>query len=278
MKAIFCTATLLLFSSCSSFLYYPTQVLHIEPKRFGQTPEEVWFSSADQTKLFGWLFRHPGKEKAKAVFLFYHGNGENLSSHYISLLWALPKGYDFFIFDYRGYGRSEGEPSPEGTVADGAAALHWLYAKYPDVPIVIFGQSLGGAVAMRNAIDLRSEIPFRAVVIESSFNSYQRVGRRVLARNWATWPFQWIPWLVLSDRYAPGEEISKISPVPMLVMHAEGDPVVPISCGEEIFSSAKEPKTFWKIPGEGHADALLRHGETYQKKLLDWLQQVLGSR
>ena len=266
----------LLLSGCSSMLYYPTHALYFPPEARGYHPEEVGFRSADGTELSGWLFRHEGgAAKPRAVIVFYHGNGENLSSHYVSLLWVLKQGYDFFIFDYRGYGLSKGDPSPRGTVADGEAALRLIRARYAGTPLVILGQSLGGAVALRNAIDLKDEIALRAVVIESSFASYEEVGRRVLARGILTWPFQWLPWLVLSDRYAPDGDIAKLAPVPLLVLHAENDRLVPFRCGEVIFAQAKEPKEFWKIPGNGHADSFLRFGPEYQRKTKDWIEAAL---
>lgn len=270
-------ALLLSFSGCSSLLYYPTHVLYFPPEARGYHPEEVEFKSADGTPLFGWLFRHEGKAaKPKGVLVFYHGNGENLSSHYLSLLWILKEGYDFFIFDYRGYGLSKGKPSPGGTVADGEAALRLVRARYAGTPLVIFGQSLGGAVALRNAIDLKAEIAPKAVIIESSFASYEEVGRRALARGILGWPFQWLPWLVLSDRYAPDGEIAKIAPTPLLVFHAEDDQLVPFRCGEEIFEQALPPKEFWKVPGNGHANAYLRFGDEYRTKTLAWLSRALA--
>jgi len=262
----------LLLTSCSSMLYYPSRHLHFDPAKFGLKPEEVFFSSSDGTKLFAWRFRNP---RPKAVFILYHGNGENLSSHYITMVWAVKKSYDLFAFDYRGYGRSEGKPSPEGTVRDGEAALRWLYSQYPKTPIVILGQSLGGAIALRNAIDLKGEIPFRAVVIDSSFPSYQGVARDVLSRHWLSWPFQWLSYLVLSDRYAPDGEIQKIAPVPLLVMHSEGDRTVPYHLGEKIFAQAGEPKEFWRIPGNGHSDTFLKHNEIYAHKLEHWLHEKI---
>ncbi len=262
----------LLLSSCSGMLYYPTRHLHYDPAQFGYSPEEIYFLSADTTKLFAWWFR---SSKPKAVFVLYHGNGENISSHYITMLWALKKNYDLFAFDYRGYGRSEGSPDPKGTVEDGEAALRWVYSQYPDTPIVIVGQSLGGAVALRNAIDLKNEIPFRAVVIDSSFPSYKGVARDVLTRSWITWPIHWMAHLVLSDRYAPDGEIHKISPVPLLVMHGEEDRVVSFHLGEKIFWQAAEPRELWKIPGEGHADAFLKQDPDYASKLDEWLRDKI---
>jgi len=189
---------------------------------------------------------------------------------------VLKEGYDFFIFDYRGYGLSKGKPSPRGTVADGEAALRLIRARYAAIPLIIFGQSLGGAVALRNAVDLKSEIAAKAVIIESSFASYQVVGRRALAERILGWPFQWLPWLVLSDQFAPEGEIQKISPTPLLVLHAEEDPVVPFRCGEEIYEQALPPKDFWKIPGKGHANAYFSSGSHYRAQTLAWLRHALA--
>jgi uncharacterized protein len=205
------------------------------------------------------------------VFVLYHGNAENISSHYITMLWVLQKGWDLFVFDYRGYGRSEGEPSPENTVRDGEAALRWVKEKYSDTPIVVVGQSLGGAIALRNAIDLKAEVPIRALVIEGSFSSYRSIGQNVMTRSWVLWPFQWLAHLALSDRYAPDGEIGKIAPIPMLILHSEGDATVPFKFGEQIFWQAGEPRELWKVPGNGHTDAFMQHGAVYREKLLDWL-------
>jgi uncharacterized protein len=260
----------LALTSCSSLLYHPSHELHFDPvKLFGRKPEEVHFASADGTKLFGWRFR---TANPKAVFILYHGNAQNLSSHYVTMMWAPQRDFDLFVFDYRGYGRSEGKPSPEGTAKDGEAALRWLHGQYPKVPIVIVGQSLGGAIALRNAIDLKGEIPFRAVVIEGSFPSYRGVAADVLSRSWITWPVQWLGYLVMSDAFAPDGEIQKIAPVPLLVMHSEGDRTVPIRFGERIFAQAGEPKDFWRIPGLGHTDGFLQQGGAYARKLEEWLR------
>jgi alpha-beta hydrolase superfamily lysophospholipase len=274
MRHALAAAALMLFlPACSSLLYYPQRPLLIPPERFQLKPEEVNFQSQDGTKLFGWLFTQP--QMPKAVILFYHGNGENLSSHYVSLKWILPHGYDFFIFDYRGYGRSEGAPEPKGTTQDGEAAQRWLRARYPNTPIVVYAQSLGGAIALRNTIDLRNEIHPTAIAVDSTFASYEEVGRRTLAKGWLSWPFQWLAWLALSDRYAPDGDIAKLAPLPVLVLHSEGDRTVPYVCGQEIFAQAKEPKQFWTVPGAGHTDAFTRHGAEFEPKFLAWLQSVL---
>lgn len=264
----------ILMSSCSSFLYYPSRQLLVPPERYGLKPEEVHFSSKQGPQLFGWYFKNRAKKDPKAIVVFYHGNGENLSSHYLSLLWLLEHQYDFFIFDYQGYGRSEGSPSPEGTVLDGEAALDWVHTKYPSKPIVIFAQSLGGAVALRNAIDLKNKYPLKFIAVDSTFSSYRSAARRTLAKHWITWPLQWLGWLVMSDAFAPGKEVDKISPVPLLIFHGDKDPIIELAQGEEIFKNAKDPKEFVLVPGGEHTDAFMREDPIYRNLFLTRLNSI----
>ncbi len=264
----------LALSGCSSLFYYPSRALLHDPKTIGIEPEEIFFPSADGTKLFAWHLKHR-KGAAKGLILQYHGNAENLSSHYLNLAWLLDEGYDLITFDYRGYGRSEGEPTQEGTVADGAAALRLARKLAGKLPLIVYGQSLGGAIALRNVIDLKNEVPVAFVVIESSFSSYQEVAQKIMKRNIFTWPFQWLPYLVVSDKWAPDDKIGEISPIPLLVIHGDADPTVPYSLGEEIYELAKEPKEFWPIPGGGHLDIYFLDKGKYRGEFLKKLEKVL---
>jgi fermentation-respiration switch protein FrsA (DUF1100 family) len=263
----------LLLSSCSGLLYYPSRQLFVDPARLGLKPEEVQFPSADGTKLSGWYFRNRSGKKPEALLIQYHGNAENLSSHFLSLAWILDHPYDLFIFDYRGYGRSEGSPNPSGTVADGEAALRWARAREPQLPLVVVGQSLGGAIALRNVIDLKQEIPVRLVVADCTFPSYRGIARKVMTRSWVTWPFQWLGWLLMSDAHAPKGEIDQISPTPLLVIHGDADPVVEFELGEAVYLEAKEPKEFWRIPGGEHTDAFTR--PEWREKFLARLKKAV---
>ncbi len=189
------------------------------------------------------------------------------------LYWVVAKGYDLFIFDYRGYGKSGGKPSPEGTTADGRAALRWVDSHRPkDKPLIIFGQSLGGAIALRVAGELATEIPYDAMVVDSTFHSYREAGRKVLASGWLTWAFQFLPYLVLSDRYAPRDHIEKIAPHPLLVVHGTEDKTIAFSLGKKVFELARDPKEFWEIKNGQHTDFMYRENMRYQKDLLHWLE------
>ncbi|MGE3262372.1 MAG: alpha/beta hydrolase [Bacteriovoracia bacterium] len=253
---------LLIFSlcGCSSLFYYPDRNTYVDAAKLNPAPEDIFFTAGGGEKLHGWYFRQNTGKKTRAVILFYHGNGQNISSQFSYLHWILNSPYDFFIFDYEGYGKSTGSPSPENTVRDGAAALAWLHAREPKLPIVVFGQSLGGIIALRNMIDLKEKYPIPLVIVDSTFSSYKRIARKKLAGLWFTWPFQWMPWLVLSDGYAPRGEIARIAPTPLLVIHGDIDQIVPFASGEELFAEAGEPKEFWKIDGGYHTDLFQHKG------------------
>lgn len=288
--AKFCLAILIfLVSGCSSALYYPSQQLYDDPAKVGAesgesnpkianiVPEDIWFKSEDGTKLNGWYFKAPGKKKPKALIVFFHGNGENISSHFLTLRWILGYGFDYFIFDYRGYGRSEGDPSPRGTMEDGKAAIRWaaIRAREKKAPLVIFGQSLGGAVALRSVIELGREVPLKLMAVDSTFASYRSEGASVLSSSWLTWIFQPLAYLLLSDRYAPSDRIREIAPTPLLVMHGDADKTVPIKHGEKLFKLAQQPKEFWRIPGGEHIDVFWVHNGEYRRRFIEKLRQVL---
>lgn len=265
-------------SGCSSMLYYPSPHAYTDPAQFRHKPELIDFKSDDGLRLHGWYFKSPVRP-AKATILFFHGNAQNLSTHFFSLYWLLEHGYDYFIFDYRGFGNSEGKPSPEGTLKDGKAALKWVNEnKDPSSKTVIFAQSLGSAVALRVACDATEEngsVGFESVIVDSGFVSYRRVAQKALSRSWILWPFQWLAHVVLSDEYAPKDCVSKISPRPLLVVHGDSDQTVDFSHGEKLFNLSREPKEFWKIEGGRHTDFVFRENFRYRPLFLDWVERSL---
>jgi fermentation-respiration switch protein FrsA (DUF1100 family) len=202
------------------------------------------------------------------MVVHFHGNAQNLSSHFLGLEWIHKKGFDYFIFDYRGYGKSQGEPSPQGTIEDGEAAMRWAHAQNPSLPMIVVGQSLGGAVALRTVYEMKKEIPVKLLVADSTFHSYQEIGRKTLAKSWMLWLLQPLAYVVLSDRWAPGKKIGELSPTKILVVHGTQDPVMPLSLGKRIFELAKEPKEFWEVKDGGHIDFTWRIQEGYRDRLI----------
>jgi fermentation-respiration switch protein FrsA (DUF1100 family) len=277
-------------TGCSSMMYQPSGYLFYAPSQLKLHPDEINFNSSDGTKLVGWYFSADEKRPKlppKGLIVFFHGNAQNMSSHYLNLVWILKHGYDFFIFDYRGYGKSAGDPTPEGTLEDGKAAVRWAAQKWgskglgkntagKDVPLIILGQSLGGAIALRTAMDLKKEIPIRLVVADSTFKSYEDAGASVMSQHWITWLFQPFAYLLLSDKYAPGDHVSELAPVPLVVIHGDQDQVINYDLGLDLFKSAGEPKEFWPVPGGRHTDGMNRKDPAIRDRLLKKLGELSG--
>jgi len=264
-----------LTSSCNNMFYYPDKRMLINPEKAGYKQELITFYSKDNTELKGWFFKSK-TTPVKGTIIHYHGNAENISTHFLFSAWLTEMGYNLFIFDYRGYGQSKGVISREGAHQDAISAYKYAVANFykKDQKLILFGQSLGGAILLGSFGDLKSLSPISAIIIESSFYSYQEVVRDKFSNIWLTWPFQHLAYLLFSDDYSPEGNINKISPIPLLVIHGNKDRVVPIKFGKFIFDKAKEPKEFWEVKNGGHTGAFLNKDNTYRKKLIDYLDNL----
>ena len=256
---------------CSSFLYYPRKEQLYNPAKFNLTPENVYFTNKEKQKLHGWWFSSK-KTPAKGTVIFFHGNGENLSSHFASMSWLPDAGYNYFIFDYPGYGQSEGEPGPYENVSSGQAALHWVHDNKDASPLIIYGQSMGGVVAMRTVIEEKDRVPMKVVIADGTFSSFQRIARKKMSSHWLTWLLQPFAYVLLSDRWAP--DVEKISPIPMIVMHGTRDPVVEYEHGEKVFEEAREPKTFISVPEGQHGNLFWVDEGRFRKIVLDQIENL----
>jgi uncharacterized protein len=274
LRSLFTTTVLLgLLTSCSSLLYYPSKEELVYRNRMPIKPEDVYFPSEDGAKLHAWYFHSTVADTSDYTILMFHGNAQNLTTHFFTLFTAPSQGYDYLIFDYHGYGESEGKPSPLATVEDGRAALRWLAKKQPGKPIVVFGQSLGGAVALRTVLDMKNEVPVKLVVVDSTFASYRSAGRSVLAHSWITWLFQPLGWLLLSDKEAPEDDLGKLAPTPLIVIHGTKDQTIDFALGQKLYSEASEPKEFWEVPGGRHTDFMFVENGKYATRFYETLEK-----
>lgn len=266
-----------LAAGCTNVFLQPDQVHRWIPDRVEGRWEDVRFKSADGTDLLGIYFLAK-KTPSKGVIVHFHGNAENLTSHYLFVYWLAAEGYDVFTFDYRGYGGSGGKKSLNGSIEDGVAALRVARGRAGGSRdrIVVVGQSLGGALALA-ALDRDGGEGVRGVVLDSTFSSYRRIARLKLGSVWPTWALQYpLSALLISDRWAPERLIARRKPVPLLVLHAIPDPVVPYSEGRRLFEKAPGPKEFWKIDGKGHTEALYGLASRYRPPFLEWLDRILN--
>lgn len=241
-------------ASCNALFYHPDAHCYREANAMTAAVDEVTFASRDGTQLHGW-FLHASTERLGTV-VFFHGNAQNLTSHVGFVDWLPARGFDVFVFDYRGYGRSAGTPSRDGIHLDSLAALDHVRSR-ADVDcdrLLVFGQSLGGAVALAALGDWDRE-GLRGVAVDSTFASYIDMGNEVLGGTFFTWP---LAWLLLTDAHRPVEAVARVAPTPLLVFASALDPVVPIDQGRALFAAAREPKQFVELPVAEHPVATAR--------------------
>jgi fermentation-respiration switch protein FrsA (DUF1100 family) len=248
---------LILYFMQPRFLYCPVREISYTPGELGLDFENVVFKSADGLKLTGWYIP---AENATLTILFCHGNGGNMMHRLDSIDIFYSLGLNCFIFDYRGYGGSDGKPTEEGTYLDAAAAYNWLTEQKKTSPknVIIFGRSLGGTIAAK----LASNIKAKSLIMESSFTSYVDIGRKF-------YPYMPVKWFAAFS-YRTIDYI-KDTHCPVMIIHSRNDEIIPHEFGLQLYETANEPKEFVEIFGS-HNDGFLVSGETYKNAWTKWLQ------
>lgn len=272
-KVIGLLSVLCCLSACTQLFFQPHHQLVDTPARLGVTYENEYFPAQDGTMLNAWFL--PARGTVRGTILFLHGNAENISTHFRSVAWLPEQGYNVLALDYRGYGASDGLPTLAGVQQDMDAALRHLLAHQNVDPqrIVVFGQSLGGALAIFYSAHSAHREHIRAVISDSAFADYRSEAREALAHSALTWPLQWLPWLLIDNDYAPLDAVAQLSPIPLLLIHGEQDAVVASRHAQRLFDRAQLPKELLLVPDAGHIQAFARAG--VREYLLDFLQRVL---
>lgn len=247
------------------FFYFPTHDQPATPDRWGFPYEDVNFKSADGTQLHGWFLKAKGKQP-KGTVVFSHGNAGSLGHHLGFVMWLAEAGYQVFMYDYRGFGKSGGVLNRDGMVQDVKAAFLYVSGR-KDVQkdkLISYGHSLGGAKSVAALAEMKPD-GLKAIVIDGAFSSYQTMAKLVAGELGAE---------LISDEFSPKDFISKITGTPLLVVHGQKDQIVPFSQGKQLFDLANEPKTFFEVKEGTHGDALSRDKGEYRKKMLAWLDSV----
>ncbi len=265
---ILVVVSMMALTGCQSLMYFPQKEQFYSPSQIGLKEETVFFKSSLGDSIHGWFFKAT-KAPVKGTIVFFHGNAENITTHFVLLRFMPSEGYNYLIFDYPGYGLSSGKPTPESTVASGVAALKFAHEKYPG-PLYVYGHSLGGAIALRSIEETRTAIPVEKIVIDGSFDSYKKVARTVLAKRWWTWWLQPMTYLVLSDKKAVSD-LEVLKPIPTLYIVGDKDPVVPMENTMSMFERAPEPKKLIVVPGGSHGNLYFMDNGKYIDQLLSFL-------
>ena len=249
-------ALVLALSACTPVFFQPTGTIYSSPGIYGIDYQPVEFSAADGTALFAWFM--PARGEAHGTVLYLHGNAQNISAHFANVAWMPAAGFNVLTFDYRGYGGSQGRPTLAGVQLDIDAAMRLLIER-PDVDadrIIVFGQSLGGALAIYYVAHSEYRSHIRAVIADSAFADYRQVAREKMADFFFTWPLQWLPDYTVDNDYAPRAAVAAIAPIPLLLIHGDRDSIVAPHHSKMLYDAAQEPKAYWEIPDRGHIQAL----------------------
>jgi uncharacterized protein len=237
------------------YIFFPERELWVWPEDYGLKYEEVWFQALDGVLLYGWWI-----PRGRFALLFAHGNAGNISHRVDIAAKFYSQKFSVFLFDYRGYGKSKGEPTERGTYKDAEGALQYLNKKLgiPISRIVPIGESMGGAII----IELCTHYDFLAAVLISPALSLSQV----MSHHYYD--------LALNKKFTGIYDASlKISKVhsPILIIHGDMDELVPFQQGKELFRMANYPKVFYRVRRAGHNDIYERGGESLFKRIREFI-------
>jgi fermentation-respiration switch protein FrsA (DUF1100 family) len=245
----------------SSLIFQPSTGVDLTPERLGLHAEEVRLRTEDGVRIHGWWLPAPGASRG---ILFLPGNAGNASHRLPNAAQLVRLGAHVLLLDYRGYGLSEGRPDEGGVYADARAGLDHLTGDrgLPAQRVVLFGRSLGGAVA----VDLARGRELGGVILESTFTSVS---------DMATPAFGLPVGGLVRGMFDSGAKIPELR-APLLMLHGDRDRLVPIEMGRKLYSAAPDPKAFWVIRGAGHNDTVAIGGPAYFERLGSFLDEFVA--
>jgi hypothetical protein len=247
-----------LFFQQPAMIFFPTSELVETPASWGLQYEETMLQTSDGVKLHGWFIPHQGTSR---TLLFFHGNAGNISHRRDSVMIFHRLGLNILIFDYRGYGQSQGRLSEAGLYLDARAAWNYLRQEkgLGREQIILFGRSLGGVVAA----ELAAEVKPAGLILESTFSSAKDMAR-------AVFPI-WSRVVPLRFEFNTVESIGRLQ-APLLVIHSTEDEITPFQLGEKVYRAAAQPKTLLRIHGDHNAGFILSQ-PAYEEALGEFLSR-----
>jgi fermentation-respiration switch protein FrsA (DUF1100 family) len=240
------------------YVFFPERELWVWPEDYGLKYKEVWFRASDGISLYGWWI--PG---GRYTLLFAHGNGGNISDRVDIAAKFHAEGFSVFLFDYRGYGKSKGEPTEKGTYKDAESAVRYLHQKrcIPLSRIILVGESMGGAIV----VEVCTRYKIRAAVLISPSLSFSEIMSHHYSDHSYNKKFDGI--------YDSSKKILKVHS-PMMMVHGDTDELVPFKQGKELFQKANSPKFFYRVRKAGHNDVYEVGGERLFRRIKEFVEKL----
>lgn len=258
---------LFLLTGCTSLIYQPDKYMYAHPDQFKTKFEAFTFNSIDGTKLSAWKLFSKTKNP-KNLLVYFHGNAQNLTSHFVNAVWMTDYGYDVLIFDYRGYGLSAGQPNPKGVSEDGLAFLNYAYDDFKKGgynKFIVYTQSLGGAIALKSLEDFNHRNDISLLVLDSTFLSPRDVARDKTNR---------VLKYLISNSYTANPELKHLT-MPVLSIHSTEDYVIAYFLGQDLFNKIPNPKKdFWTFHVRGHGDVFFVENQKYRSLFLNYVEAL----
>jgi len=263
-----------IYGAFDRVFYHPNAKVYATPADVTDGCEEVSFLSGDGTQLHGWFLPARKGIAPLGSVVHYHGCCNNLTHDLTFFDWLPGEGFNVFAFDYRGYGRSAGKPTRKGIFLDSLAALDHVRRRDCVDParLLVFGQSLGGAIALA-AVGEGDRDGIVGVAVEGTFHSYRAVVNSKMSNTRATYP---LASLIVTDQHGPKHTVGTLPPIPLLIFHGDADKVIAVEHGRALHDLASEPKRYVEVPGGQHLDTLLAHEGVYRAELLDFFRRCVG--
>ncbi len=262
-------------SGCMEKLfYYPTRGETIPPPHLADA-QSVWFPSADGTRLHGWLIAAADGTPPQhaATILHVHGNAGNIESHVWFTEHLPPAGFNLFIFDYRGYGRSEGSARRRGPLIEDANAAVDALLSRPDVDpsrLGMYAQSLGGAIGLNVMAD-RPQV--RAAVIESAFTSWREMAASAVGGDPPGRVSRFMAGLLIGDDHRPADAVARIDR-PILLLHGTADSIVPVGHGRRLAAAGRTVQLV-ELDGGDHNSLRATHPEV-DRLMIEFFRRELA--
>lgn len=261
---------LLIVSGCTNFIFYPMKEHVITPDAIGIEYEDIFVETTDNYKLHGWKLFSDGE--TEGALLFFHGNAENISTHFANVHWLVAYGYVVYIFDYRGYGQSEGEAELDPIIEDMQLLIGHVLDDLPtNKKIVVMGQSLGASLAIYSVAHSQYRDRIEALISVAAFSDYHDIAQDALSSSWVFWLFQWPLSKTISNAYSPVDFIGKVAPVPIFIMHSDEDKIIDYYHAQRLYEAALEPKLLITLEGGHNVTFNL---DSNRQQLLNVLQSI----